>query len=275
MRQRRLLLILLLALASGAVAGYSILEYLRSRPTPLIASESRSETREVVVAVRDLGLGEVLSDEDVRVVDWPGSSVPEGYAGSVPEVVGRAVIGDIRTNEPILDGKLFDAGLGGGLPPLIPQGMRAISVRVDDVIGVAGYVIPETRVDVILTMQSPNQGEPVSKIILQNIAVRGAGQEIQRDENGEPQTVAVVTVLVDPEQAEKLVLASTQGRIQMALRNPLDLEAAETDGERVSRLFADAPRPTGSTVRTGAAPASSEPTVLEIYRGGVRTLISY
>jgi pilus assembly protein CpaB len=274
MRQRRLLLVLLLALASGAVAGYSILEYLRSRPTPLIASESRNETRSVVVAARDLGLGEVVRDADVRVVDWPGATLPEGYAGSIPEVVGRAVISDIRTNEPILDGKLFDAGLGGGLPPLIPEGMRAVSVRVDDVIGVAGYVIPETRVDIILTMQSPNQGEPVSKIILQNISVRGAGQEIQRDENGEPQTVAVVTVLVDPEQAEKLILASTQGRIQMALRNPLDLEAAETDGERMSRLFSDARRPV-STVRTGAAPTSSEPTVLEIYRGGVRTLISY
>lgn len=274
MKQRRLLLVLLLALASGAVAGYSILEYLRQRPTPLIASESRNDTRPMLVANRDMGLGEVIREGDVRVVDWPTTALPEGYASSVPEVEGRPVVSEIRTNEPILARKLADAGAMGGLPPLIPEGMRAISVRVDDVIGVAGFVLSGTRVDVILTMTPPGQSQVVSKIILQNVLVRSAGTEIQVDEEGEPQRVGVVTVIVTPEDAEKLVLASTQGRIQMALRNTLDMENVETRGERLAQLFAGGV-PQGSTARTGTTAPASQPSVLEIYRGGQRTLISY
>ncbi len=142
-----------------------------------------------------------------------------------------------RTNEPILDAKLADAAEGGGLPPLIPPGMRALSVRVDEVVGVAGFVTPQTRVDVILTITPSGSSDARSKVILQNIRALAAGQEIRRDEDGKPMTVTVVTVLVTPEQAEKLVLASTQGRIQMALRNMLDLDEVDTPGERVSGLL--------------------------------------
>jgi pilus assembly protein CpaB len=274
MRQRRLFLVLILAVASGALAGYSILQYLRQRPTPLIASEAR-DTRPVVVANRDMGLGEVVGEEDVRVVEWPASSLPEGYSGSVPEVAGRGLISEIRRNEPILAVKLADAGLGGGLPPLIPPGMRALAVKVDEVIGVAGFVTPQTRVDVILTMTPPGGSENVSKVILQNIQALAANQQIQRTEDGEPIISTVVTVLVDLEQAEKLVLASTQGRIQMALRNTLDLESVETEGLRASNLLSAPRRPAASTVRTGATQESRAPSIIEMYRGGVRTLITY
>lgn len=154
--------------------------------------------------------------------------------------------------------------------------MRALSVRVDEVVGVAGFVTPQTRVDVILIMAPPGSQDPVSKVILQNIQALAAGQEIRQTEDGKPITVTVVTVLVTPEQAEKLALAAQEGQIQMALRHTLDLESVETAGELTSRLFAGAGvggrRP---TVRTGSTTPTARESIIEIYRGGVRTLISY
>jgi pilus assembly protein CpaB len=275
MRRNRILFVLLLAVASGTLAGFSVMRYLRERPTALIAPESRSRTQPVMVAARDVGLGEVLREGDLKIVDWPAGAIPVGYAGSSNEVVGRGVLDNIRTNEPILASKLADVGQGGGLTPLIPTGMRALSVRVDEVIGVAGHVIPKTRVDVILTMTPINSNDPVSKVILQNIEAVGAGQEIQRNEEGEPMVVAVVTVLVTLEQAEKLVLAASEGRIQMALRNGLDLESIETRGERASRLFVGSFAPSRGTVRRGATTIAPQENIMEMYRGGVRTLVSY
>lgn len=269
MRKNRLLLVLLLALASGAVAGYSILEYLRQRPTPLIASESRSETVSVVVAARDLPLGARIGEEDVRLVNWPASAVPQGYATSIPEVVNKGLVDEVRTNEPILAFKLSDGR--AGLAPVIEPGMRAMSVQVNEVVQVAGHVLPGTTVDIILLGE---QGGPLSKIIMQNVPVRGVAQTIQENDDGEAYPVSVVTVIVSPEDAEKLSLATQQGQIRMALRNPMDLETIETRGQRVAGLFSGS-APRGVTVQSGAAPATQSPNVMEIYRGGVRTLISY
>jgi pilus assembly protein CpaB len=154
--------------------------------------------------------------------------------------------------------------------------MRALSVRVDEVIGVAGFVTPTTRVDVILTMNPIGSNDPVSKVILQNIQALAAGQEIQRNEEGEPMLVTVVTVLVTLEEAEKLVLAANQGQIQMALRNTLDLEEVATPGERASRLFAGTVRGGFRPgVRLGSTGPAREESIIEMYRGGVRTLVSY
>jgi pilus assembly protein CpaB len=275
MKKKRVLFVLLLAITSGLVAGYSVIQYLNQRPTSIIASDSRGATQPVVVAVRDLGLGQLITDDDVKVIEWPAGAVPTGYAGAPGEVVGRGVIEAIRANEPILESKLADSGMGAGLPPLIPTGMRAVSVKVDEVIGVAGFVTPTTRVDVILTMTPQGTKDPASKVILQNIQALAAGQEIRKNEEGEPMIVAVVTVLVTLEQAEKLVLAANQGRIQMALRNTLDLETVETRGQYASGLFIDAFRRTtrATAVRTGTAAATEG--FLEMYHGGVRTLVSY
>jgi pilus assembly protein CpaB len=275
MKKKRVLFVLLLAITSGLVAGYSVIQYLNQRPTTIIASDSRGSTQPVVVAVRDLGLGELITEDDVKTIEWPAGAVPSGYAGATGEVVGRGVIEAIRANEPILESKLADSGMGAGLPPLIPTGMRAVSVKVDEVIGVAGFVTPQTRVDVILTMTPQGTKDPASKVILQNIQALAAGQEIRRNEEGEPMIVAVVTVLVTLEQAEKLVLAANQGRIQMALRNTLDLETVDTRGQFASGLFIDAARRTrrASAVRT-STPAATEG-FLEMYHGGVRTLVSY
>ena len=275
MRRKRTLLALALAIVSGLVAGIASIRYLQDRPTPLLASESNAETQPVAVAARDLGVGDVLKIDDVRLVDWPVGSVPSGYAGSMAEVIGRSLITDVSVNEPLMATKLADTGLYG-LVPLIPPGMRALSVRVDEVVGVAGFVTPRTRVDVILTMTVPGGRDPISKVILQNVQTLAAGQEIQQNEEGEPMTVTVVTVLVSPEDAEKLSLAASQGKIQMALRHTLDLETVETSGQYASRLFSAT---SGSTarrvIRSAPTSATSSESIIEMYQGGVRTLISY
>lgn len=274
MKNTRMLLVLALAVISGLGAGYSALQYMNDRPTPLVTSGDR-EFLPVVLANTDLPIGKVLEPGDLRVVEWPAGSIPEGFAGSREEVVGRSIISDLQANEPILATKLADSGLLG-LIPLIPPGMRAISVKVDEVVGVAGFVTPQTRVDVILIMTPPGGSEPVSKVILQNIQALAAGQEIRQSEDGQPVTVTVVTVLVTPDEAEKLALAAQEGEIQMALRNTLDLEAVETDGERASRLFAGtAGRGARPVVRTGSTTPTARESIIEVFRGGVRTLVSY
>lgn len=279
-KKKKFLLVLLLTLLSGGVAGYGVLEYLRDRPIPAMAAEREREgSQSVVVAARQLSVGSVISEEDVRTVEWPADAVPTGYARSASEVLGRGVITDVQPNEALLASKLADPAAGGGLPIVVPPGMRAVSVKVDEVIGVAGFVVPGTRVDILLTMAPPGSDDPLSRIILENVRTLAAGQEIQRDEEGEPMTVTVITVLVSPEDAERLVLASTQGRIQMALRNTLDIETAEeeTSGIRISSLLAGrgSSRPRVPQVRTSRSRQQPTESIIEMYHGGSRTLITY
>ena len=184
MKKKRTLMVLLLAILSGSVAAFSVVRYLQDRPAPLMAS-TPAETRPVVVAARQVALGATLTEEDLQVIQWPATALPQGIATSTSEVVGRSVISDLHINEPVLAAKLADTGLHG-LIPLIPSGMRALSVKVDEVVGVAGFVTPQTRVDVILIMQPPGQRETVSKVILQNIRALAANQQITETENGQP-----------------------------------------------------------------------------------------
>jgi pilus assembly protein CpaB len=273
MRRKRTLLVLLLALISGAVAAFSALRYLQNRPTPLIAA-STADTRPVVVAARDVALGQTLTEDDVRVIDWPANSLPSGIATATSEVVGRSVVDDLDTNEPILASKLAEGGLYG-MVPLIPEGMRAVSVSVDQVVAVAGYVTPRTRVDVILIMEAPGTSETRSKVILENLQVLAANQVITENEEGQPIVSSVVTVLVTPEQAEKVTLADTQGTLRLALRNTLDLEPHETEGERESRLFNTAGNTPAPRARVGTTSRAPSESIIEMYRGGQRTLVTY
>jgi len=276
MKNTRMLLIMALAIIFGLGAGYSALNYLGENSTPLLPSGNGSgDSQPVVLASRDLPLGTVLEEADLMVVDWPGATLPAGFASSSEELLGRSLIANVLTNEVILATKLADAGLYG-LIPLIPPGMRALSVKVDEVVGVAGFVTPQTFVDVILIMTPPGSREAVSKVILQNIQALAAGQEIQETADGSPITVTVVTVLVTPEEAERLALAAKEGRIQMALRNTLDQEEVETSGERTSRLFTGRTAARSrSVVRSTSTPTTPQESIIEVYRGGVRTLISY
>jgi pilus assembly protein CpaB len=274
MSRRRLVVVLILALGSGVLAAYSALQYVGQRTVPVISAEPERRSIQVAVAARDLPPGRVVDREDVVLVRWPADAVPSGYATSLDHVVGRGLITPVRTYEPILESKLADGGVGG-LDILIPEGMRALSVRVDEVVGVAGYVLPGTRVDVLLTLNPPGRGEATTKVILQNIQALTAGQTIQRDEEGRPLTVSVVTLLVTPERAEKLTLAAAQGRIQLAVRNIMDVEEVTTQGVRVGNLLdGAAPRP---APRRAAAPPARQPdaTTIETLRGGARTLIQF
>ncbi|MFQ5678317.1 MAG: Flp pilus assembly protein CpaB [Gemmatimonadota bacterium] len=265
--QNRVGIILLLALVSGAVAVYLGFTVLRDPAAPRAARAAEGETTPVAVAARDIEAGSPLAPEDVRLIAWPSASVPEGYSSSPSEVVGRGLLTSVKMNEPLLSGKLALKEAGGGLPIVIPEGMRAVSVKVDEVISIAGFVLTGTRVDVLVTLDdrgTANQ-EPVTQLVLQNIEVKAAGTTYQRDPQGQPQQVTVVTLLVDPEQAEKLTLAATRGRIQLALRNTLDLDTVSTPGARFRNLI----RPgqvARAPVRRGP-PRRSNRVSVEVYRG--------
>lgn len=277
MKKRRVLLVLALAIVMAGVAAFSTLHYLSTTPAQA-ARAPDSRTARVVVAARDLPVGHFVTEQDVRLVGWPAEAVPAGYTMQASDVVGRGLVGAVHANEPLLASKLAERGSGGGLPIVIPEGMRAMSMAVDQVVGVAGFVLPGTRVDVLLTIQPPGQSETITQIILQNLTVLTAGQVSQRNEEGEPIVVNVVTVMVDPEQAERLSLATSQGRVQLALRNMLDVDAASTRGIRVSNLLdgltTSAPaRP--ATVRRSspsAATPQQRPALVEIYKGGTKSV---
>lgn len=275
MRQRRLLLILTLAIVCGGSAAYFALTYLRQNTPRLIAAET--PRHQVAVATRDLPLGTLLKAEDVKMIDWPGDAIPLGFVSSPDLVVGRGLITSVRANEVLLEGKLAAKGAGAGLAITIPEGMRAVSVRVDDVIGVAGFVLPGTRVDVMLTLPPKlDRKESVTQMILQNMHVLAAGQIVQQDAQGKPITVSVLTLMVTPVEAELLVLAANEGKIQLALRNTLDDVEVKTIGANARRLLpgdrdaARARNGNGAVVRT----RNGVP-VVEAYKGGVRTLIRF
>lgn len=280
MKKKRLVLVFLMAATSGVLAGYLALGFLQSQGRPLVASEP-PENR-LALAARDLPVGSVIREDDIRVVNWASSELPEGFVSSTADLVGRGVTTPLRANEPVLVSKLARREAGGGMPILIPEGMRALSVRVDDVIGVAGFVTPGTRVDVLVTVgRGSGDDDSVTRVILQNVQALAADQSVQTDADGEPRTVSVVTLLVTPEQGERLVLASNQGRIQLALRNTLDLDDITTSGIRIAQLIAGTGASTdaqasGTTSRPTSTPAPAPtPTVVETIRGGQRTLNTF
>jgi pilus assembly protein CpaB len=261
------------ALGSGLLAGYLALVYVSEEPVSLMAAEPSGT--QVVVAARDLPTGHMVTREDIDVINWPSDNVPEGFYRQPGEVVGRGVITTVRRNEAMLASRLADREAGGGLAIAIPVGKRAVSVEVDEVIGVAGFVLPGTRVDVLVTvMPNTQRTETTTRIILQNVQVLTADQSYQENPAGEPEVVTVVTLLVSPDEAEALTLSSTEGQIQLALRNLLDVDSVSTGGIKIEGLVGSAPpRRTAST----GAPTTPAPTqtIVETYRGGTRTLLRF
>jgi pilus assembly protein CpaB len=281
MPRKRIYTVLLLAMTVGAVFAFSTYRYVQATPSTISA-----KTTPVVVAASSLDLGAALRAEDLRTIRWPSDAVPAGTFSSPQELVGRGLIQPVSQNEPLLPSKLAPVGAGAGLPPMIPDGMRAVSVRVNDVIGVAGYVLPGTKVDVLVSISPTNNSEQMtSKLILTNVTVLTAGTRIERDveKDNKPISVSVVTLLVDPLQSEALTLASTEGKIQLALRNPLDKTAPATPGIRPAILLgqsAAAPRAAVAVARTARAaapapvaapaPAPAPLPTIEIIRGDKR-----
>jgi pilus assembly protein CpaB len=271
----RVFIVLVLAVSVGGVFAFATYNYVQKAPGKTVSVP----TRAVVVAAADLDIGAEIGRDDVRIIEWPATAVPVDAIGSADEVVGRGLIVPVVQNEPILPAKLASKEAGAGLPPAIPQGLRAVSVRVNEVIGVAGYVLPGTHVDVVATVSPTNQAtDMTSKVILTNVLVLAAGTKIERTtDKDKPMPVSVVTLLVNPEEAERLTLAASEGKIQLALRNPLDRETPSTRGIRSASLLGAAPivqrMPRGRVTQTAKVdipPPAPEPATIEIIRGDKR-----
>jgi len=246
MARMRVFMVFVLAVTAGGALAFATYNYVQHQPARSVSIP----TRPVVVAASDLDIGAELRREDIRIIDWPANAVPANALSDPKDAIGRGIVLPVIQNEPILPMKLSSTEAGSGLPPAIPPGLRAVSVRVNEVIGVAGYVLPGTRVDVVATVSPSGQsGDMTSKVILTNVQVLAAGTKIERDtEKNKPMAVSVVTMLVSPEESERLTLASTEGKIQLALRNPLDKTMPATPGIRPAALFGF-----GATTRTAVA----------------------
>ncbi|MGA2570545.1 MAG: Flp pilus assembly protein CpaB [Terracidiphilus sp.] len=239
---RRLITILLVAIVIASLCAWAVYRIVSGRMT----ASTPEATTQVIAAAKDIPLGAVITPADLTTSKMTGTP-PKGAILKQEDAIGRGVVSEIFQGQPILDKNLAGFGSGGGLAPTIPQGMRACAVRVDDVVGVAGFVIPGMRVDVLVSGNPPGPSSStqgvVTKTILQNIQVLSAGTDIRRDAEGKPQQVQVVNLLVTPEQAETLSLASTSLKVQLVLRNPLDTQIAKVPDTAMGNLFGEPTAP--------------------------------
>ena len=278
--KRRPAVILAFAVACGGFSAHLARQYLQAQLGASAAAERATTT--VAVAARDLPGGAVLSASDVKLIDWPADRSPSGYSEATAALVGRELVFPVKANEPILDSKLSGSAVGG-LSALIPPGMRAVSVKVDEVISVGGFVVPGTRVDVLVTLPSLSGGPSTARIVLQNIKVIAAGQSYEASEQAKPQEATVITLLVTPEEAEALTLASADGQVRLALRNALDESRALTrgvvNGGPPQAEPTPAPAPAAIAEAPVPAPAVARPrnleNAVEIYHGSARTVSSF
>src|SRR6266852_284119 len=246
MNRTRLLMIGFVALALGAIVSFAVYRALQSR-----AAGDAPPGVDVVIAANDVPVGAKVEDRDVKVVRFPAADLPPNCFHLKSSVIGRGAVLPIAKGEFFLPNKMAGENAGSGMPSLIPPGMRAVSVRVNEVIGVAGFVVPGTRVDVLLTGNPSNAPDQQTTTVLENVAVIATGQKMERNTAGEPQLTPVITLLVSPGDAQKLTLATTQGKIQLALRNPLDTKQQELASVATSALYGRgaAPPPPVSTSR--------------------------
>ncbi len=257
-RNTRTIIVLIVALAVAGIASYAVYVAVQ-RATP------RAEAAQLhaVVAAKNLPIGDLVTAEDVKVVVWPAANPIPGSFTSIEQVTNRGLVQSLAENEPLTESKLAKAGAGAGLPPTIPPGMRALSVKVNEVVGVAGFVVPGNRVDVLASINpgqaQGGQAESITRVIVSNVQVLTAGTRYDQDQarqEGQPIPTSVVTLLLTPEDAERVTLAADEGRIMLTLRNPLDVAPTQTAGARRGSLFGGAPAPA-----TPAPPARRAPRI--------------
>ena len=276
MNRSRLFILGLVSLVIGAlVAFYVSKSLLQSRN-----NATSQQGSDVVVAARDLQVGAKIEKGDVRTIKVSASELPAGIMRIPDAAVGRGVILPIGRGEFILPNKLADEKAGSGLPSLIPQGMRAVSVRVNEVVAVAGFVVPGTHVDVILTGNPAGSQDSVTTTVLENVLVLAAGQRLERNSSGDPQTVPVITLAVSPDDAQKLTLAAQQGHIQLSLRNPLDANQEKLLSVRNASLYrGNAPREPAVKRTKKVAKATTPPPPqyyeVEVIRGGKKQITKF
>jgi pilus assembly protein CpaB len=242
MNRSRIVTTFVLALVIASLASYLVMKQLNQSGV-----KANIAVRRVVMAAKDLDVGAKLAEADLRLADWVVGDPPKEAFFKIQDAVGRAVLYPTFKDEIILGNRLASVGAGAGMAAVIPPGMRAVSIRVDDVVAVAGFVGPGTRVDVLMT-GVPSAGaqgsEMLTKTILENVQVLAAGQKIQPDAHGTPEKVNVVTLLCTIEDASRLTLGSSEGRLQLVLRNPMDTIKADINkavGRRT--LYGGAPTP--------------------------------
>ena len=278
-RTTRTILVLALSLLVAGAASFLVLRQVQSIPV----REVEVRNYQVAVAAKALPMGTLIAATDVKLVPWPQSSPVVGAYTRVEDVTNRGLLAPVLENEPLTASKVAAIEAGAGLPPTITPGMRAISVKVDEVVGVAGFVVPGAKVDVVMTMNG--QDQPVSRIVVTNLLVLAAGTRIdqQQARDGRPMPTTVVTLLVTPEDAEKISLASSVGKITLTLRNPLDVEPTQTTGTRVASLLGmpaapppapkavSRPRPTAERPVTVAPQPAPQIYTVETIRAAKRT----
>jgi pilus assembly protein CpaB len=269
MNRNRLLMIGFVALAMGAFVSSLVYRNLQSG-----RSGNNGPGEDVLVAADDLQVGTKIEDSDVRFAHFPSANLPAGVYHHKEKVLGRGVVVPIAKGEFILTSKLAGENAGYGLPALIPPGMRAVSVRVNDTTSVSGFVQPGTRVDVLLTGNPAGSSEQQTTTILENVAVLATGTRMERNAAGEARAAPVVTLLVSPDDAQKLTLASNQGHIQLVLRSPLDTKEEELSAARSGELYKNLPQPAPPVAphrekRTVApvAPPTQTAYTVDVYKG--------
>jgi pilus assembly protein CpaB len=273
MNRTRLLMIGVVALVAGFIASVYVYKNLQSKNG--VNTEAGAE---VIVAANDLQVGARVEERDIRVIRIPASDLPPGAPRKKSDVIGHGVIIPISKGEFILPNRLAGENAGSGLPALIPPGMRAVSVRVNEVVSVAGFVTPGTRVDVLLTGTPGGGGDEETTTVLQNIAVLASGHTLERTSTGEAQNTAVITLLVTPDDAQRLTLASSEGHIQLALRNPLDTKQDDVLASNARGLYGKAaliaPAPVAHTAprrveikNSAPPPPASTGVSVEVYQG--------
>ncbi len=264
-----------LALALGFFASVYVYKNLQSKSGA--GSESGAD---VIVAADDLQVGARVDEHDIKVIRIPAADLPPGAPRKRSEVLGHGVIVPISKGEFILPNRLAGENAGSGLPSLIPPGMRAVSVRVNEVVSVAGFVTPGTRVDVLLTGAPGTSGEQETTTVLQNVAVLASGHTLERTSTGEAQNTAVITLLVSPDDAQRLTLASLEGKIQLALRNPLDTRQDEVPASSSRGLYKGAapaitPVAHHTVIKkeTPAPPSTPIGVSIEVYHGAKKETV--
>jgi pilus assembly protein CpaB len=258
-RTTRTLIVVGIAVLVAAIASFGVYRAIQQMPVREVEVRSLYQ----VVATHDMPTGTLITANDVKIVPWPASSpVPNGFS-SVEKVVNRGTLSAVVTNEPITESKLAPTEAGAGLPPSITEGMRALSIRVNDVVGVAGFVVPGTHVDVLVTIGDTRDGSTtLTRVVVSDVEVLTAGTRYDQSKSrdGQPISTSVVTLLLQPTDAERVILAANQGGLMLTLRNPLDHKQTESKGIRRAALFGDAaPPPVIKTVEPGRKVATPAP----------------
>jgi pilus assembly protein CpaB len=208
-----------------------------------LSSHRSAPQKQYLAAAQTIAVGQVITAADVKKINWPANLPLQGGIATNKDVIGRATIFPVTAGQPILSTDLAAPGSGLGITTRIPNGMRAIALHTDDVIAVGGFIFPGSHVDVLVTYRNPGNPQPITATVLQNALVLATGHQTQPDPQGKPTTVNIVTLLLSPENAERAVLASTQGTIHFVLRNGADPQMAAPPPADLAELDAGSPPP--------------------------------